>query len=163
MRAMAKVILMCGLPGSGKSTYSRNYVLDEGPDNIICYSADDYREKFNIDPNHETNEDRQKVFKTLYRDANESLAKGMDVIIDNTNVSSKDRIRTLSSLKGYDDIEVKIMATPYDKCLKSNCNRDKIVPEEAIKTMYKRFEMPSKYEPAMISNAKGVMSIQNQF
>lgn len=146
---MNKVILMCGIPGAGKSTYAKSISEKTGAKR---FSADDYRELFYIDPDNATPEEQALIFNTLYKDANNALAHGQDIIIDNTNVTSKDRQRTLMSLKGYTDVEIIIVARPYNKCLEANIMRNRVVPKEALERMYKRFQMPAKGENDKISN-----------
>lgn len=133
---------MVGLPASGKSTYAKE--LSEKTGAVIC-SSDALRKELYGDENEQG--DSHKVFEILHKRIKEHLSNGQDVIYDATNISSKRRRHFLSQLSKVEyNKECVIMATPYEKCLENNRNRDRVVPEEVIKKMYMSWNTPYFFE-----------------
>ena len=95
-----KFILMCGLPGSGKS-FEANNVLQQLKLNNKCnpdyrceiLSSDKYREMLLGDENCQDN--NQLVFNSLHKDLIQYLQWGYDVIYDATNLTLKGRLNIL--------------------------------------------------------------------
>lgn len=137
------LFMMCGLPGSGKSTCVDNIECDgEKP---IVHSSDKLREE--LYGNENVQEHNGELFVELHRRIKEDLKAGHNVIYDATNLSKKRRIAFLNELK---NINCKhycvVVLTPYDKCIKQNLMRDRIVPREVIFRMYKNFQPPAYFE-----------------
>ena len=72
------LIVMVGLPGSGKSTIAKQ--LAEDNPNTLIFSSDAYREKICGDENDQSNNDL--VFRTLHKDLREALLLGKNCIFD---------------------------------------------------------------------------------
>lgn len=135
-------VMMCGLPASGKSYYAKK--LSTEINAVIC-SSDELREKMFGDINNQT--DNHKLFNELHKIIKNYLRNGRNVIYDACNVNSKRRRSFIQELKNIDCVkECIIMATPYNQCLENNSNRDRTVPEDVIKRMYKQWETPYFYE-----------------
>ena len=139
---MTTFIMMCGLPGSGKS-YKANKLAEEYDANI--HSSDSIREELSGDVNNQDINDL--VFKTLHNRIKEDLWNGKNCIYDATNIGYKLRMSFLQELKNIPCEKICIlMAVPYEECLKNNANRDRVVPEYVIKRMYMNFDPPYWYE-----------------
>lgn len=135
-------IMMCGLPASGKSYYAKN--LSTEINAVVC-SSDELREEMFGDINNQTN--NHKLFNELHKRIKNYLRNGSNVIYDACNVNSKRRRSFIQELKNIDCVkECIIMATPYNQCLENNSNRDRTVPDDVIKRMYKQWETPYFYE-----------------
>ena len=80
---MPKLIVMCGLQCSGKSTKAKE--LKEKIGNCEIVSSDSIRKEFN---NNITND---KVFNIYYDKARQYLNAGKNVILDATNITMKSR------------------------------------------------------------------------
>lgn len=147
------LIVMCGLQCSGKTTDTNSFL--ENYKDIVKLSSDDYRLKHpDWDNNH--------VFSQLYHDANEYLSKGIDVILDATSITIKARKQVFLNIKVPCYKLIRIIATPYNECLKRLRERNASdyphkVPEEALKRYYYSFEIPFEEEGwdsiVIISNA----------
>jgi predicted kinase len=134
--------MMVGLPGSGKSTYAEK--LSKEHKAIIC-SSDKIREELYSDENTQTNND--EVFKLLHRRIKALLQNGTSVIYDATNINSKRRRAFLAELRNIPCNKIcVIMATPFDKCCEWNDSRNRVVPYEVIKRMYKNWNTPYWFE-----------------
>ncbi len=85
--ARPALILMAGLPGSGKSTFARRVAAATG---ATVLESDAIRQMLFHDPTHETAESRA-LFAAIFAAADELLRAGRTVIIDATNLRHSDR------------------------------------------------------------------------
>lgn len=136
-----KFVMLCGLPGSGKSYYSEKLKKK----NYIVHSSDEIRKELFGD--EECQEDPVSVFDLLHSRIKTDLSNGKNVVYDAINGSSKRRINFLKEIESF-NCEKKIiwLATPYEKCLNYNSIRTRHVPEDIIKRYYVEFEIPCYYE-----------------
>lgn len=136
------LVMMVGLPASGKSTYAKQ-LAEKMPATV--FSSDELREEMFGDVDNQKN--NQKLFQELHKRIKECLKSGNNAIYDATNISSKRRRGFLSELKNIDCIKkCVIMATSYEQCLENNRNRDRVVPEWVVKRMYMKWQTPHWFE-----------------
>lgn len=138
---MSNLIIMCGLPASGKSTIAKNIK------NSIVISTDDIREEINGDANNQEN--ANLIFDTAFNRIKENLINKEfeNIIFDATNIDYKRRMDIINKFKKYaDNIECYFVWTTYEECLERNSKRDRKVPEEVIKRMYFNFYIPQLFE-----------------
>lgn len=138
---MNKLIMMVGLPGSGKSTIAKELSYRE---NAILHSSDDLREELFGDANNQ--EKNELIFQELHKRIHRDLSGGKSVIYDATNSSYKKRKVFFQTLKIKCYKECYMVATPYEKCLEQNRNRSRRVPDEVIENIYKGFFIPQYFE-----------------
>lgn len=134
-----KLIMMMGLPASGKSTMSEK-LAEKG---YIIHSSDSIRLEFGL-----ALDEKEKTFDLLYKRVKEDLIAGKNVIYDATNLVKKNRITFLDTIK---DIpcwkECMFFITPVDICKERNSKRtSNYVPEEVYNRMLNSFKPPSKRE-----------------
>lgn len=150
---MPELILVVGLPGSGKSTWiSNKYSYDRlFTGGITILSSDQVRQELYNDINDQTH--NEEVFQYIKDKAVAKLELGHKVIIDATNLTRKSRKsitdyveQNISGFYEFGYIRFVVIATPYYKCLENNRKRDRQVPEEVITRMYKHFEFPTYME-----------------
>lgn len=141
---MDKPILtvMCGIQGSGKSTYSK--ALAEVT-NATIFSSDELRIELFGDVYEQGRND--ELFRELRKRIKDCLKSGHNAVWDSTNVSAEKR---KSFLKEIEDIDCYkrcvIMKTPFLQCIKNNNNRDRTLPVEVIQRTYTKFQEPTKTE-----------------
>ena len=141
---MSKLIIMVGLPGSGKSYYA-NMLYKEAKNPTVILSSDDYRKRLFGDENDQEHNDQ--VFKTLYADMRKYLISHVDVIFDATNTSLKSRLRIMNELKGIEcDKEAYVICTPVEKCIEQNADRERKIGEDVIWKFARSFQCPQTYE-----------------
>ena len=139
---MRKFIMMVGLPASGKSTVTKEISIQE---KAVVHSSDSLRKELFGDEN--TNDKNEELFKELHNRIKTDLRAGKNVIYDATNINYKRRKAFLEELKNIDCEKIcYLIATPYEKCLKQNNQRERKVPEHVIRKMYLNFDIPAYFE-----------------
>lgn len=136
---MSKLIICRGLPASGKSTWAKQWVLED-PEHRVRVNQDDIRlmlGKYWVPS-------REKLVQEIQFDAIlEALSRGFDVVIDNTNLNKKvldgfDRL--IKTFKDY-EIEYKdFFDTPLSVCIERDKNRDLQVTEKVIRGFYNNYK-----------------------
>ena len=147
MNPEQKIILLVGLPGSGKSTFG-NELLKEHPEYVLL-SSDAIRAEIGTGENDQSV--TPQVFVKLKERLKTFVSDNKTVIVDATNINIQDR-------KFYVDLakqaKIKIMAYVFvcDKqtllirnIISGNAG-DRNVPEFVIDKMLKKYEMPSLNE-----------------
>lgn len=131
------LIVMVGLPGSGKSFIAKQ--LAEVNDDISIVSSDAIREEFYGDANDQSHND--KVFRIVNKRLKEGLMAEKKVILDATNISKKRRKALLRDLK-YPKSMAIVMAVPEYICKKRDEERDRHVGPDVINRMMKNWCPP---------------------
>lgn len=139
-------IMMVGLPGSGKSTKAHELSCLY---NCPVFSSDSIREE--LTGSEECLDRDNEVFQILHTRVKEYLinhqGENKFVVYDACNIGYKKRMAFLQELKKIDCRKVCYFVwTPYTMCLENNKNRNRVVPEYAIKRMYKNIYIPQYYE-----------------
>ena len=140
---MKTLIVLSALPGSGKSTWSEQYRLTHKHVKIV--SSDGIRKELTGQYQDLTHED--EVWKIYFDRINEYFDKFDDVtvIADSTNITNNFRLIPLEKCPNYDRVILVVLKKKLDKILYQNHVRSeaKYVPEEAIKSMWKKWEDPT--------------------
>ena len=139
---MNVLIVLCGLPGSGKSTYA-NYLTESG--HFECVSTDQIRKRFYGNENIQGN--GKEVFNTAFLHLQTYGLSKKNCVFDATNITPRARRRVVQECRPYYDLIIcKYIDTPLDVCLHRNSQRERVVPKEVILRMYKNFTLPSREE-----------------
>ena len=134
----ARLFMLVGLPGSGKSTQAEKIKGYE--ENCIILSSDQIREEMG-DVNDQSR--NNEVFDVMFKRCYEALSQGVSVVYDATNLNRKKRVNFLKKLDRLDVERICVlMAVPYEVCLARNFSRDRQVPEDVMVRMLKSFEIP---------------------
>lgn len=136
MSKQLKVLVLVGIPASGKSTWAKEFISQ----NVgwIRVSRDDYRlmlknQQF-CEPNIE-----KLVTQLVNSTINESLNNGLNVIIDNTNVQAKYINEFVNLVKFKADINYKIFPISLADAIERDKNRQAKVGEKVINKMYEDY------------------------
>lgn len=132
------LILLVGIPGSGKTTYAREYIKQNA--NVVHLSSDAIRQEFYGDENIQGNP--VDVFTLMQKRAVEALNNGYDVIYDATNITRKDRASIIGVCPKFVKIECHIIWAPIETCIERDSTRKRTVGKEVIDRMLKRFQAP---------------------
>mgnify|MGYP003299417619 CR=1 FL=1 len=90
---MSKLIILCGIPGSGKSWIAdellSEYLIFGEREDIAVHSSDAIREELFGDPSSQEN--NALVFETMHKRVRDDLKADKTVIYDATNITRKAR------------------------------------------------------------------------
>ena len=135
-----------GLPGSGKSTYAKNFIKDK---DIEYLSSDSLRAVYGKSEEDQTV--TPLVFGHIKRKVDEFLKDGKNVQVDATSVNRKERSDYINSAKKYG---AKVVAIVFKMDRQGLIDRNKkrgeqggrVVPDWVIDKMLAKFEEPSYSE-----------------
>lgn len=128
------VWIMCGLPGSGKSTY----IKKELPKNIEIINQDSIRVELGImkDDEHKAignSEQEKEVTRICLERIDKAIKERKDFVIDNTNVKAGRVQNYYDKLKKAGaNIQIIIIDTPKEICKE---RRKEYIPEKVIDDM----------------------------
>jgi predicted kinase len=134
-----RVVVMIGLPGSGKSTYAAKL-------GVTPLSSDELRRILCDDATDQTIHAR--VFLALRYLLRQRLALGCPLTyVDATNLVPDERRPYIDIARAYGAAaEALFFDTPVEVCMVRNARRQRVVPEEAIRNMEARLLPPRPEE-----------------
>lgn len=133
-----RLILLVGIPGSGKTTYAKEYI--KTIPNTIHLSSDTIRKELYGDESIQG--DPSEVFSLMQKRAVEALDDGKNVLYDATNVTRKDRASIIGICPKFAKIEAYIIWASIGQCIERDAIRERTVGKAVIDKMLKRFQMP---------------------
>lgn len=145
-----KILLLRGLPASGKSTYAKELVSKNH--NWIRVNKDDLRSMMNGGVFSRKLEEQIVITE---RELTENALKiGKNVVVDDTNFNLAHE-RYFSQLARYykAEFEVKFFDTPLEECIKRDIKRPNGVGEAVIRKMYNQYLKP---EPAVYEHNRSL-------
>lgn len=150
---MAELLLLRGIPASGKSTFARAWA-NAGPNRVLV-SRDAIR--FAMFGRYD-NCDEKLVTAVEDRMVMEALNARKSVCVDDCNIDQK-YVTRLAQIGHKHNAHVTLHQFPIDLATakRRNANRDRVVPENVLESMYSRFvnnqdisvdpEPGTRYEP----------------
>ena len=139
---MARLNIMIGIPGSGKTKYAKTNLLNE---NTVYLSSDDIRvDMFGFeDQTHNA-----EVFERMKRETLTALQNGFDVVYDATNLNKKRRSDIIKRAKIYGaEVNAYLCCTPINIILERNLTRqERQMPWDKLIQMIQSIEPPMYYE-----------------
>ena len=143
MARMATMILLSAIPGSGKSTWAKNYQRSHPHTYIVA--SDDVRRRVSGGVQNFQNE--PLVWETFLKELNEHAdEKNCTVIADATNLQNRYRRYYCEMTPKYDRHILVLFDIPFEICMKQNKLRpaDRIVDDQAMLSLQAEFEIPTK-------------------
>ncbi len=141
-----KIIFCVGVPASGKSTWSKDFVRNN--QNYVRLCRDDYRYMYKdmewfgdeIRDNLET-----LITKNIVDNLFNLMSLGFDVVIDETNLDSKRlkswlKIFKSDQLKDDVDIQFKIFDISFEEALDRDSKRERSVGKNVLKKMFDKYQ-----------------------
>ena len=142
---MAKLIVLQGLPASGKSTKAKELMDQYG--NFVRLNRDLLRTMLHFDKWNGRNEGITRDIQISI--ARKLLSDNQNVIVDDTNLG-KNHIATWKTIAKETDSKVDVINidTPIEECIERDSHRDKMVGREVIYKLamkYGRFRTKNGY------------------
>ena len=165
---MKRVLILVGLPASGKSTFAKN-LLDTEKGRWVRVNKDLLREMAHNSNWSSSNE----KFVLMLRDQIiiAALDEGKNVIVDDTNFEAKHITHITALVKGKAGVEVddSFLNTSLEDCIKRDLKRPNSVGKDVIIGMYQKYitkpASPPPYDPtlpkAIIVDMDGTLALLN--
>lgn len=133
---MNKIIILVGIPASGKSTLAKQ--LQQQCEDSVVISKDNIREQYSIQWGQQQDFVSKQENQLLMNAINENKKV---IIIDDSNLKkeTRDKLKQIATQHGY-ETETIFMNTKLDECIKRNKQRDKHIPTESLITAQQMLE-----------------------
>jgi predicted kinase len=133
-RGNGQLIMMVGLPASGKSTISDALVAA----GWVRLNKDTLRKELYGD--EAIQGDVKEVNRLYYQRLEEALVARKRIVVDNINLNYFFRKGTIerARLEGYRDISNVVLKVPVEECIRRNAGRERKVPDE-VKNVFGRY------------------------
>lgn len=140
---MPKIILCRGIQGSGKTTWAKQWALED-PEHRVRFNNDDIRNmlgKYWVP----SREGLVKDLKGLF--LQEAMAYGFDIVIDNMNLNPRKLEYYERVLNDWNravrpkyELEFKDFFIPLQDCIERDSKRPNPIGEEVIKATYEKYK-----------------------
>ena len=145
-----KLVILCGLPCSGKSTFSRSSAYDD----YLHLSTDTYIERVGKLENKTYND----VWKHTIKEASKvfyglmclAATTNKNVIIDQTNLTVQTRKLKIDLFQNHEPTIV-FFNTSLEVTKERNCRPGKHIPDYVIESMYKTLQIPTEEECRVVT------------
>ena len=142
-----KIVILVGPSGSGKSSFARLYCESFGH---IYINADTMRAV--VGESESDQSYNHIVFSTLDKMVKYFCKLGLDILIDNTNLTRKARKQWIDIANKFEyEVEMHVFKTPKDVCIKRDLERKRNVGEKIIQNQFDRMEIPDFSECSNIN------------
>ena len=142
MQAMSKIVLCRGIQGLGKTTWAKQWVLED-PEHRVRFNNDDIRNmlgKYWVPSREHLVSDIKKDFIVS------AMEFGYDIVVDNMNFNPKEieyYENLVDSTLGYMNcysLEYKDFFIPLEVCIERDSKRENPIGEEVIRKTYERYK-----------------------
>lgn len=158
-----KLLLLRGLPASGKTTFAKELARNDG--NWVRVNKDDLRNM--LHGGRWSGKHERRIVQLERQLVEKALKDGKNVVIDDTNFNSIHEKQYREIAKQYNaDFEIKEFDTPLEECIKRDNARPNGVGETVIRKMYNQYlkPAPAKYtpdsmlQPAIVCDIDGTLA-----
>ncbi len=133
-----EVIMMCGLPGTGKDTWIKKNVPD-----LPMLSLDDLRVKMNIAPA----DNQGRVVQAAQNELKALLRAKQPFVYNATNLTADTRGKFVQLFENYGaKVRIVCLEAEWNENLRRNSDRKAVVPENVIGRMLCSFQLPEMME-----------------
>lgn len=134
------LIVLRGLPASGKSTWARSFVAED-PSNRLALSRDGLRSMFADRDDAPFGCAEDEVTDIQKYAVRSMLKRGKTVLVDDTNLPHR-RVREWLAMAEEQSVKWYVedfTTVSVEECLRRNVLRQRQVPEEVIRGMHQKF------------------------
>ncbi len=142
---MNRLIVLSGVPGSGKSYFS-NALMQDKEKHVYIISSDQLRKEIT---GHQQDLSQDELVWKLFYSLARSYSEDKDgiVVLDATNAKKEYRFDNIKQYKDfYDEIDLVCFQISKDLVLKQNREREFPIPEDALLRLIDAFELPDQDE-----------------
>lgn len=131
---MAKMIILAGLPGAGKSTLAKKMVKQDPT--YVRVNLDDIRNMLGTsDFNKEKLVEQIELTSITY-----AFNQKYNVIVDDTNLNPKKINKLKAIAKQYNaEVDYKLISTDVEECIRRDALRERPVGEDVIRRFYEKY------------------------
>lgn len=131
---MAKMIILAGLPGAGKSTLAKKMVKQDST--YVRVNLDDIRSMLGT-----SDFDKEKLVEQIeLTSITYAFNQKYNVIVDDTNLNPKKINKLKAIAKQYDaEIDYKLISTDVEECIRRDALRERPVGEDVIRRFYEKY------------------------
>lgn len=141
---MADLFIMCGIPGSGKSTFIKNYFKED----TIVISRDQIRLSL-LKEGEDYFAHEKEVCKIMWSSISNVLKEGKTVVVDQTSLTPRSRRYLIDHVEGYEKVNIFWVKTDLKTAIARNEKRKgtiAFVPPSQICRMFSQFIPPTLEE-----------------
>lgn len=148
---MSKLVVLSGVPGSGKSYFSK-MLRKKKVGHVYIISSDSLRDI--VTGSQRNISEDELMWKMYYQLAKVYSADPNGIVVlDATNRNIKYRIDPVKELrKNFDEADLVIFDIPKEVVLRQNLEREFPVPEQVIEDYFSYFELPKKEDYEFFTN-----------
>lgn len=164
---MKKVLILVGLPASGKSTFAKDLLLSE-PGRWVRTNKDLLREMAHA--SYWTPANEKFIIKLRNTIILMALEAGKNVVVDDTNFGEHiEHIKELVKGKALVEINNSFLQVPVDECIRRDLQRSNSVGKDVILKMYNQYvrtcvkppERNPELPDAIIVDMDGTLALLN--
>ena len=144
---MNKLVVLSGVPGSGKSYFSKT-IKKMRDSHVYVISSDELRA---IIGGSQTNFDNEELMWSMFYDLAKVYSKDPEgiVILDATHISVRHRVDdNLEIAKLFNEVDLVMWNSDHRLVSNQNLQREHPIPPEALEMFFKAFELPTKLDEA---------------
>lgn len=131
-----KLYMMCGVSGSGKTTFAKRFADNIG---LRYINPDNFYALYNGDECCHYNE--FEIWMALFRALHMAEQEGVDVMFDTNAPSVVDRSQILDWFPKFEHHLICVTA-PDEICKQNNRNRRRVIPDDVMDEMLRDFCVP---------------------
>lgn len=131
---MATLTLVCGMSGSGKSTFAEKYAIEH---KALYLPVDNFYDAYcgKNKHNHEF-----EVWMSYFSAIHVAMQDGLDVVLETNALTFVDRAQFPLWFSKFDHYVLIWMETAYNTCLKNNNHRERVIPLTSMQKMWNQIE-----------------------
>lgn len=150
-----EAIMLIGMPGSGKSTWIKNFLAGKDPSQWAVISTDDILERWGSEKGLTyaqafSHFNFKHVKNEMFKELGAAIKAGKNVIFDQTNMTAKSRAEKLKLLPADYSKKAIVWSLPEPelkrRAEKRHAETGKLIPPQIVASMARTYVAPTKAE-----------------